>query len=54
MELIERLELLRILESDFFGLSTEKREALSRANDMLDECLKVVRKWLKENQLDNI
>ena len=48
MNLIEQLESLRISDSSFFGVGYETQCAYERANNMLDECLEIVQKWLKE------
>ena len=50
MDLIEQLETLRIPDSDFFGISNEMRHRFESKNDMLDDCLEIVRKWLYENK----
>ena len=52
MNVIEQLETLRIPDSDFFGLSPEKQDALTRANDMLDDCLEIVWKWICQHHLE--
>ena len=49
MNLIEQLESLRIPDSDFFGLSIQQQTRLCAKNDMLDDCLEIVRKWLHES-----
>lgn len=49
--LIERLQSLRISDSDYFGISYETECAYDKANDMLDECLQVVYDFCKENNL---
>ena len=46
MDLIEQLETLRIPDSDFFGISNEMRHRFESKNDMLDNCLEIVWKWL--------
>jgi hypothetical protein len=53
MNLIEQLETLRISDNDFFGQSYEKQCAYTRANAMLDDCLEIIWKWLKEKDLLN-
>ena len=54
MNLIEQLESLRISDSSFFGVGYETQCAYERANDMLDECLEIVWKWLiKEGYLND-
>lgn len=51
MDLIERLESLRIPDSEFFNISYEKQCAYTRANAMLDDCLDIIYEWLKEKDL---
>jgi hypothetical protein len=51
MDLLERLESLRISDASYFAVGYETECAYDRANDMLDECLEVVREWLKEKKL---
>ena len=46
MDLIEQLESLRILNSDFFETPIEQRRIYAGKNEMLNECLKIVWKWL--------
>ena len=46
MDVIEQLETLRIQDSDFFGQSYEKQCEYYRANEMLDNCLEIIWKWL--------
>ena len=53
MDVIEQLETLRINDSDFFGASTEQQHIYTGKNEMLDECLEIVWKWLKEKDLLN-
>ena len=53
MDLIERLETLRIPDSDFFGTSIEQRRIYAGKNEMLNDCLEIVWKWLKEKDLLN-
>ena len=51
MDLIEQLEVLRISDSDFFNAyDTQYWEYLGK-NKMLDDCLEIVWKWLKEKDL---
>ena len=52
MDLIGQLESLRISDSSFFGVGYETQCAYERANDMLDECLEIVRKWICEHNLE--
>ena len=52
MNLIEQLESLRIPDSSFFGVGYETQCAYERANNMLDECLEIVWKWLKERNIE--
>lgn len=51
-ELIEQLEALRIPDVAFFGQSLECQRRYERANAMLDDCLEIVWKWIKENHLE--
>lgn len=44
-ELLEELEGLRIGESSYFDVSECKREAYDRANEMLDDCIAVVKSY---------
>jgi len=50
MDLITRLEGLRIPDFDFFGVSSEVQQVYEGKNDMLDDCLEIVWKWLEENK----
>lgn len=50
MNLIEQLELLRIPDSDFFGIDKETQDAYERANQMLDDCLDIVYKYFKKEE----
>lgn len=50
MDLIERLEALRISDSDFFGTDRFTQLRYEAKNEMLDECLEVVYKWLREQE----
>ena len=50
-KLLERLEQLRISDSDFFGKSEAVRMAYVKANDMLDECLQVVYEFFQEHKV---
>lgn len=52
MELIEQLESLRISDSDFFGVSTERQRIYAGKNEMLDDCLEIVWKWICEHHLE--
>lgn len=48
MDLIEQLEVLRISDSDFFdAYDTQYWEYLGK-NEMLDDCLEIVWKWLQK------
>lgn len=48
-ELISRLEGLRIdVEANSFGEPYEYEDKLQRANEMLDDCINVVKKFLDE------
>jgi len=51
MDLIEQFEALRINDSDFFGVSTEQRHIYEGKNEMLDDCLEIVWRWIQENHL---
>lgn len=42
-ELLEELEDLRISESNYFDVSESTRDAYDRANEMLDDCIAVVK-----------
>ena len=53
MDLIEQLESLRIPDSDFFGTPIEQRRIYAGKNEILDDCLEIVWKWLKEKDLLN-
>ena len=53
MDLIEQLESLRIPDSDFFGASIQQQTRMCAKNDMLDDCLEIIWKWLKEKDLLN-
>lgn len=44
-ELLEELEGLRISESNYFDVSERKREAYDRANEMLDDCIEIVKTY---------
>lgn len=48
MDLIDSLEALRIPDSDFFCQPPEIQHCYERANDMLDDCLEIIWKWLYE------
>lgn len=52
MDLLEQLEALRISDSDFFGVSTERRLIYESKNEMLDDCLEIVWKWFREKNLN--
>ena len=49
--LFDRLEALRISDSDFFGKRMEIQWMYEKANHKLDECLQVVYDFCKENNL---
>ena len=51
MDIIEQLETLRISNSDF-GTSIEQRRIYAGMNEMLDDCLKIVWKWIHEHHLE--
>ena len=50
-KLLERLEQLRISESDFFNKSEAIRMAYEKANDMLDACLQEVYEFFQEHKV---
>lgn len=50
-ELLNRLEGLRIPDSEFFNIPEEKQYAYSKANDMLDDCLQMVYDYFMENDI---
>lgn len=50
MDIIEQLEALRISDSDFFGVPIEQVRIYAGKNEMLDDCLEIVWKWLKEKE----
>lgn len=52
MDLIEQLESLRISDASYFAVGYETECAYDRANDMLDECLEIVQKWIREHHLE--
>lgn len=52
MDIIEQLETLRIPDSDFFGIPIEQRRIYAGQNEMLNECLKIVWKWIHEHHLE--
>ncbi len=52
MDIIEQLETLRIPDSDFFGISTEQQRIYAGKNRMLDDCLEIVWKWIREHHLE--
>ena len=52
MDIIEQLETLRIHDSDFFGASTEQQHIYAGKNEMLDDCLEIVWKWVREHHLE--
>ena len=54
MDLIEQLETLRISDSEFFGATFAEECKFCRANEMLDDCLEIIWKWLiKEGYVDD-
>jgi len=53
MDLIEQLETLRISDSEFFGATFAEECKFCRANEMLDDCLEIVWKWLQGKDLLN-
>ena len=50
-ELLERLEGLRIPDSEFFGKPMEIQWGYEKANDMLDDCLQMVYDYFIENDI---
>ena len=48
-KLFNRLEDLRIEDSDFFGQTEKVQYAYKKANDKLDECLQTVMDFFKEH-----
>lgn len=48
-DLLDRLEDLRISDSDFFGKDEATRYAYEKANDMLDNCLQIVQDYFGEH-----
>lgn len=51
MDLIEQLEALRIPDS-LFGDSAEQQYICVEKNEMLDDCLEIVWKWIREHHLE--
>ena len=51
MELIERLESLRIPDEAFLNVRQETRDTYRSMNATLDDCLEIVWKWLQENNM---
>ena len=47
MDVIEQLETLRIHDSDF-GDSAEQQHICAGKNEMLDDCLEIIWKWLDQ------
>ena len=52
MDIIEQLETLRIPDSDFFGAQIEQQRIYAGKNEMLDDCLEIVWKWIREHHLE--
>ena len=52
MDIIEQLETLRIPDSDFFGTPIEQRRIYAGKNEMLNDCLEIVWKWIREHHLE--
>lgn len=50
-DLLNRLENLRISDSDFFGKDEATRCAYEKANDMLDDCLQIVYDCFEEHDI---
>lgn len=48
-DLLDRLEDLRISDGDFFGQDEMTRHGYEKANDMLDDCLRVVHDYFGEH-----
>ena len=48
-DLLDRLEGLRISDSDFFGKDYATQCAYEKANDMLDDCLQIVYDYFGEH-----
>ena len=53
MDLIEQLEELRYSDSDLMNAFHDEFYKYLGANEMLDDCLEIVWKWLKEKDLLN-
>ena len=51
MDIIEQLETLRIPDS-LFGDSAEQQLICAEKNEMLDDCLEIVWKWIREHHLE--
>jgi len=51
-ELLDRLEVLRISDGDFFGKDYATQYAYEKANDMLDECLQIVQDYFGEHTFE--
>ena len=51
-DLLNRLEGLRISDSDFFGKDEATRYAYEKANDMLDDCLQTVYDYFGEHMFE--
>jgi len=52
MNLIERLEELRYSDSDLMNAFHDEFYKYLGANEMLDNCLEIVWKWIREHHLD--
>lgn len=44
-EIIDRLEALRISTVNYFDVDEHKRDAYDKANEMLDDCIEVVKSY---------
>ena len=51
-ELLDRLEDLRISDSDFFGKDYATQCAYEKANDKLDECLQIIQDYFGEHMFE--
>lgn len=44
-ELLEELESLRVSDSNYFDVSESTRDAYDRANEMLDDCINIIKTY---------
>ena len=51
MDLIKQLEALRISRMDLVCCSLEKYDEYIARNEAIDDCIKIVEKWIKENNV---